>query len=230
MVSKKAGIIALSLLTAALLAVGGTIAYFTARAEVENVVTMGNVKISLTEPSFAGGTTGGTIGPIVPGDVIAKDPTITNTGKNDCYVRAKIKVRAIPNGQINKKSADPDQELEPQVYTNELFEKEAVTKAAPTFYQSPLFNVNLTKWTLGEGGYFYLKEPLSAASVDAAKVAANESAVLFDKVYIPCYWGNKYADVNFEIEIVAEAVQKDNFKPVTLFGNIVGWNNIPIEG
>ncbi len=224
MVNKKAGIIALSLLTAALLAVGGTIAYFTARAEVENVVTMGNVKISLTEPSFAGGTTGGTIGPIVPNSVIVKDPTITNIGKNDCYVRAKIKVTAVRANQGTRKSDDAEiQELEPQIGEGELLASEATAKAVPSFLQSPFFNINLSKWIPGEDGYFYLQEPLSAT--------ASDTAVLFNKVTIPWYWGNNYADVSFKIEVVAEAVQKDNFKPKT-FGNngpIIGWN-VVVEG
>ncbi len=225
MVNKKAGIIALSLLTAALLAVGGTIAYFTARAEVENVVTMGNVKISLTEPLFEGGTTGGTIGPIVPNSVIVKDPTITNIGKNDCYVRAKIKVTAVRCGQNSKSISDEElEELVAQIYSEELFEgtvTENVGDKKSQALSSPLFNVNINNWIYNVvDGYFYYQDSL----------ATNTKAVLFDKVFIPKTWGNKYADVSFKIEIVAEAVQKDNFKPAILFGKIVGWNNVPIEG
>lgn len=225
MVNKKAGIIAVSLLTAALLAVGGTIAYFTARAEVKNVVTMGNVKISLTEPLFEGEGPDNSIGLIVPGDTITKDPTITNTGKNDCYVRARIKVKAVPLSQNSKSISDEElEELVAQIYSEELFEgtvTENVGDKKSQALSSPLFNVNIKNWIYNVvDGYFYYQQPL----------AANTKAVLFDKVFIPKTWGNKYADVSFKIEIVAEAVQKDNFTPVTLLGNIVGWHNIPIEG
>lgn len=63
--------------------IGGTIAYLTDRDSEANVFTVGNVEIDLSE-DFAQGAT------LLPGATIEKKPVITNTGKNDAWVWAKI--------------------------------------------------------------------------------------------------------------------------------------------
>ncbi len=59
----------------ALIVVGSTLAFFTSQGNVDNVVTMGNVKISLTEPNYKDS------GIVVPGQTHREDPTVTNTGR-----------------------------------------------------------------------------------------------------------------------------------------------------
>lgn len=65
-------------------------------------------------------------------------------------------------------------------------------------------------------GYYYYQLPLDPGS----------AAVLFDKVSIPATWGNKYADVSYNITVKAEAVQSKNFdeKLIKSGTKIVGWN------
>lgn len=63
-----------------------------------------------------------------------------------------------------------------------------------------------TVWTLGDGGYYYWADP----------VAVGADVTVFDKVVIPAAWGNDYADAKFEINITAEAIQADNFKPTVV--------------
>ncbi|MBQ1608018.1 MAG: hypothetical protein II092_04045, partial [Lachnospiraceae bacterium] len=46
---------------------------------------------------------------------------------------------------------------------------------------------------------------------------------LFDKVTIPETWGNEVADLTFTIDIHAEAIQADSFKPHKTAGKIDGW-------
>lgn len=87
----KKKIIALCLVIAlaATAVIGGTLAYFTDDAEATNTFTVGNVDITLTEPNWEG--TGSQDAPeVYPGEPLAKDPTVTNSGANPCFVRIKV--------------------------------------------------------------------------------------------------------------------------------------------
>lgn len=67
----------------------GTLAYFTDSDEAENVFTVGNVDITLTEPNWE--STGKEDAPeVYAGEPLAKDPTVTNDGSNPCFVRIKV--------------------------------------------------------------------------------------------------------------------------------------------
>ena len=47
---------------------------------------------------------------------------------------------------------------------------------------------------------------------------------------IPAEWGNEVADLTFEINVSAEAVQADNFTPETDEAGVInGWNDITPE-
>lgn len=67
-------------------AVGGTMAWLSANANVENVVTIGNVAVEVKEPSWKPNPV------IAPGSTIPKDPRVQNTGKNPCYVRMRYEL------------------------------------------------------------------------------------------------------------------------------------------
>lgn len=67
-------------------AIGGTLAYFTDRADATNTFTVGNVDIELVEPSWNKSAAKD----LVPGQIVAKDPTVKNEGANACYVRVKV--------------------------------------------------------------------------------------------------------------------------------------------
>lgn len=70
-------------------AVGGTLAYFTDTEQADNVFTVGNVDIILTEPNWV--AQGSADAPeAYPGEALAKDPTITNDGANPCFVRISV--------------------------------------------------------------------------------------------------------------------------------------------
>lgn len=87
----KKKIIALCLVIAlaATAVIGGTLAYFTDKEDATNTFTVGNVNITLTEPNWEG--TGSQDAPeVYPGEPLAKDPTVTNTGANPCFVRIKV--------------------------------------------------------------------------------------------------------------------------------------------
>ena len=99
MQEKKSGKKLLTLIIAAILlfccSVGGTLAWLTHKTEtIVNTFTAGDIKITLTEPSYNpdGKTTAyekeWDSYHAIPGDVIAKDPTVTvKAGSEKCYVR-----------------------------------------------------------------------------------------------------------------------------------------------
>lgn len=70
-------------------AIGGTLAYFTDDDVATNTFTVGNVQIDLTEPKWD--EVGKNEAPeVYPTEALAKDPTVTNTGKNPCFVRISV--------------------------------------------------------------------------------------------------------------------------------------------
>ena len=78
--------------------IGGAIAYFTDTDEKTNVFTIGNVDITLTEPSWNLTDTNNNNIPdaaedMLPGESVAKDPTINNVStKSPAYVFVKVEV------------------------------------------------------------------------------------------------------------------------------------------
>ena len=90
---------AIAVMLVAVLVVGGTLAYFTDTKTATNTFTVGDVKIKLDEsnvndPSGDRVTSNEYTG-MLPGIQYKKDPVVTNTGKNDAYVRAVV---TIENG------------------------------------------------------------------------------------------------------------------------------------
>lgn len=83
---KKIMALCLAACLAAVAVVGGTLAYFTDSEEAENVFTVGNVDITLTEPNWDAEEKED----VYPGEPLAKDPTVTNDGANPCFVRISV--------------------------------------------------------------------------------------------------------------------------------------------
>lgn len=97
---KKLTIAALVVMLVALLLTGMSIAYFTDEAEVENVFTIGDIDITLTEPSWDEDE----VKDVLPGVEYAKDPIVKNVGDNPAYIRVEIKIDGY-NGQTVAPSA-----------------------------------------------------------------------------------------------------------------------------
>ena len=74
-------------------------------------------------------------------------------------------------------------------------------------------------WTEGTDGYYYYNKI----------VKADDKVVLFKEVNIPKTWGNDVADMTFEINVFAEAIQADNFEPVKTGEAITGWGEVTVE-
>ena len=97
----------------------GSLAYLTDAEQHVNVVTAGEVKIDLEEPTWSETAAQSA----VPNKVIAKDPLIENTGVNDAVVFMTVKV---PLRTVTKVSAngtkDPDGQKKQEIF---YFQKEA---------------------------------------------------------------------------------------------------------
>ena len=83
MSKRKILMLALSLCMVAILAVGGTLAYFTSEDSATNVFTIGNVKIDLIENYDQNSD-------LVPGKKIVKEVSVANTGSRPAYIRVHM--------------------------------------------------------------------------------------------------------------------------------------------
>lgn len=87
-----------ALVLVAVIGVGATLAYFTDKEEKANIVTMGHVDITLTEPIWDDNTEDSTIKDVQPGQKITKDPTITvDEASEIAYIRATVTLD-VPEG------------------------------------------------------------------------------------------------------------------------------------
>lgn len=88
MTKKKIVSLCLAAVLVVMAVAGATVAYFTDTDSKDNTFTVGNVDITLTEPSW--NTNGEESDDVYPGEPLKKDPTVENVGKNPCFVRIKV--------------------------------------------------------------------------------------------------------------------------------------------
>ncbi len=133
---KKISIIVTAATLVALIIVGGTLAFFTDKGTVTNVITMGDVHIALTEPAFKDSG-------IVPGETISKVPTVKNIGSNDAYIRCKLNI-VVPEA----KNQDETLTREVQLLQGIAFGDADIGGSA-------------AKWVLADDGYYYYQDKLT---------------------------------------------------------------------
>lgn len=92
---------------AAVMAIGGISAYFTATDNLTNSWTVGKVDIELQEPRYDEAEA--ERANIAPNQELTKDPQISNTGSNEAFVflriivpKANVKVASQDGGEINE--------------------------------------------------------------------------------------------------------------------------------
>lgn len=186
---------AIAVMLVAALVVGGTLAYFTDTKTADNTFTMGNVAITLDEknanpdaPTGSGRVTENTYN-VYPGKIVDKDPTVTNVGSNDAWIRAKIVVKANMEqlNQLGLIDAANDA-------TGEKLAKVFKLGAGWSYTGNVI---------MGEDGTF------TFVMKYADKLAPNAATPVFTQVTIP---GETVVDsFNFNINVVAEAIQADGF-------------------
>jgi len=178
----------------AILGVGGTLAYFTAEDSATNEFTVGNVKIDLIEPKWD------EIGKheakdAYPGEALAKNPQVVNTGKNPCFVR--IKVEGLE--QFVKK------------YGKDAKIGLRYIDAEGVYHEG----INKTDWEYNEAdGYYYYKKVLAtvATAGDAWNVGlVAKTPELFSQIVIPTQLKND--EKTEPVELKAYAVQAQGARP-----------------
>lgn len=188
----------LALSLAAVLSVGGTLAYFTDTDETSNMTTIGHVDGSLEERTNENNveqTENGItyLDKIVPGDVISKEPYIVLDGESQsAYARVTISVESDAN-------LDSEQ------------------KAKLELVKDNLDINNAGGWYKGNDGYYYYNQILNPN---------DESQNIFTKVTIPgAQWDNTMTNLDIKIKIKGELIQSENFTPQKDNGHIVSWGN-----
>lgn len=188
---KKLTLIATAVALGALAVVGATMAYFTSQDTATNVITTGNVQISITETSNDKNSIMNEngiqyVGAITPGQNISKIPVIVNDGNNDAYVRAYVEFK----------------------YYDE--DKNDIT--ANFTGKEPVIVYNTKDWikgeTAGDQDFYYYNKAIKANQDKESE--KGKTAELFDTVTIPTEWNNDQANVTIEVIVHAEAIQSEN--------------------
>lgn len=188
---KKKTIISLCLVAAiALLAIGGaTLAYFTDNESATNVFTVGNIDIELTEPNWEEPET------VLPGITYDKDPTVTNVGANDAWVRVNV---TLSDYAAFKAAADAHQIADlTTVFAG--FEDSKWTLAG-----TPVVDTTADTVTYS---YYYN----TILAVDA------NTGALFTSVTVPAAFNNEEMAAlgdDFTIDVTADAIQAEGFTTV----------------
>lgn len=189
----KKKIISIALVVAMIAIIAaGSFAYFTDTKSTDNVFTVGNVKIKLTEPNWEnqGKIDAETV---YAGEALAKDPTVENTGKNPCFVR--VKVEGL--GQFG--------------------EGKMITYESGSNYTPNNMNDGWEYYN----GYFYWTKPLVVVGTENESWnagLASKTAPLFDRVRMPV--GLTGDEEVQPIVVTAEAVQAQGAMPS--WSNTVG--------
>lgn len=170
-----------AIMLAVLLVAGGTMAWFTAEAEVTNEFTAGTVDIDLLENEVViGGEVGGLdIENVNPGDEYDKLIQVKSNGSKRTYVRVKL---------------TPEWAL---VSGNSFTGNFNATSLPPAM----LVGVNATDWIL-DGGYYYYKDILTTGITTNALI----TGVKFDGPNM----GNEYQGSTFKLKVEVEAIQATN--------------------
>ena len=204
----------------------GTMAYLTSSAEVKNTFTIGKVEIKLDETDVTNPT-----GPrvtansykLMSGTTYTKDPTVTvKAGSEESYVRMKVtfnNAKAIialctdpefaEDGPTGVENAYPLIRMVNFVEANAAkwdgIIPDNMVDTEEMLANAKYFVYDKTTDTLTY--YFYYNETVAAPDGDVVL------PVLFDEVTLPGWVTNDQLATleNFQITVVAEAIQADGF-------------------
>lgn len=225
--SKKIKLAIVSVMLVACLAVAGISAYFTDGADVTNTFTIGEVNLDLTEPSYPGNDDP-EVKDITPNAEIEKDPTITNTGKNDEYVFLTVTVPYAENLVV----ANAAGEKQPAAAELELFSytlNDGWTQVGQVV-QNKTDKTNTYIYAYGSE----TKLTVLPADDDTSTqdVAENITPALFDSVtFVNAVEGQGLENKTKEIAIKAYGIQADNLTsdaPSTVWNIIVNQREVVI--
>lgn len=230
MKKKNILMIALSLCLVAVIAVGGTLAYFTDTTDTsDNVFVTGNVNISLTDKTEKGGkgaplldADGNEVGiqytNVLPGDTLAKyvslsvldgDVATGRPASSNAHVGILVTIKAY---------GDAPSEAEVLQLVDDAVARQEKADNVDTW----LDKQEVVYWEDGVPvkGYLYAYNPAVAGR--SAGVPAGDELTLFSDIKIPTAWDNAYASGTFDIMVKGFAIQADNLSNTQLASAIQG--------
>ena len=198
-----------SLLLAAMVT-GGTLAYFFDQStKVNNFTTAGTdnpntgVDVDVEEPNFDSDEAQDTL----PGDTIAKDPTVVNN-RGDVYVRFVMELQDASGATITDETR-ASKILDMIVYSAGALNKDSsysYDKIASYPTVNDMFEIDVTRSSTGKYYYNYI------GGNPKGILTHEERVTLFDYVVVPTDWTQKDIAVvgNFNIVVTAQAIQAEN--------------------
>ena len=197
-----------ALLIIGILITGVTLAFRSAENRATNIITIGSIEITLSEPLWNAATDKGATLPVVyPGVSFDKDPTVKNVGSAGAYIRINLEYKATPH--VGEGEAPlPERVLDP---ANEA-DQEIIEMIRGTFMYCDAegaFRKGFSPdFELKEDGKYYCKTVLEPG----------EEQILFSKIMFPSEWTaaetEKIGDA-FSIIVKAEAIQSAGFEDGT---------------
>jgi len=214
MKNKKIAIVIASLVLIASLVIGGTIAYLTDTDSATNTITVGAIDIDLDEPNWDDDNDGKDK---VPGDTEVKDPIVTAVD-GDSYMRVVVSFYDTATGDLitdtdridlilNTIYFDSTYDVATQTPGTGLVKGNSYSLAdlAAFDHVNPNFTFDSTR-VADAGIRYYNYNGIFSANTD-------DVAVLFTNIVIPTDYTSAQTALlgNFQIKIVAEAIQAANF-------------------
>lgn len=199
-------------------AIGGTYAYYSDSITVENRIQLGDIDISLEEYCLDENQNEQFYDrdiQIMPGDTVSKIPRITCLTE-PCYIRALI----THSSPIESDVPVTDNTLVDDTLTNDTLANNTSSEIPAIEYTDILADENifgLSESWIKVGDYYYYKNILNP----------NESADLFQGVFIPHEWDNDHAQQKLSLNIQIDAIQAEHFTPD--FTSEQPWGNEEIE-
>ena len=224
---RKALLLSLCAVLLVVASVLGTMAYLTSTDTVTNTFTVGKVEIKLDETDVTN-PTGSRVQAnsykLMPGTTYTKDPTVTvKAGSEESYVRMKVTFNNAAALMEMLPSADNLEDFTPE-------EIALIKKIAPILFLTnytvadagwlPEYTMFGMEKTLADPNYFvydaasdtvtyifYYPTTVTATTADVTLPA------LFDTIKVPEHvTGEQLAELNnFQITVIAEAIQADGF-------------------
>lgn len=210
--NKKKVLIAAFVL-ALVLSIGGVLAYFSDTETKTNTFTVGSVRIELNETAWdATGQTAA--GSVLPNQIIDKDPTIKNTGKNAAYVFIKV---SIPKTTV---IVEEDNGTGSTSSTQELF-------TLINSSNQPGINSGwqlVSSDTTGANANEYIYSYSSGGTMTSLAKDASTNP-LFNKIqFANAQEGWGIEGQNYNVVVTGYAIQTENLTAGNVTGNTAVWN------
>ncbi|MDR3363634.1 MAG: hypothetical protein LBS91_01600 [Clostridiales Family XIII bacterium] len=225
---KQLAVVALVLALAA--GSGGTLMLLTdTTSTATNIMTAGNVKISLHEivdvvdadGKKAQGETINvdddrdvTMGIIVPGQSVAKQPFVKNTGNTDAYVAIELIFQT--GGAVATEAGGKDTDT--KALYEDFFKGIKLTNGTEYWRYGDDDWIVAASETQGYDEYHQVYFYRSGSSLNKLSVNTTTSGFI-DSITIPD-WGNEINDIPFKLAVKAYAIQADYVSPG---GNVSKW-------